>query len=976
MKRIAFLLGIIPILLVAQPATPNKTINTGGTLKYESVPGDPMKTRIYTLSNGLKVFLTVNTAEPSIMTYIAVKAGSKNDPSEATGLAHYLEHMLFKGTDQYGTKDYSQEAKQLAVIESLYETYHETQQPEERKHIYHQIDSVSALAAKLAIANEYDKMVSAIGAKMTNAYTSFEQTVYMNSIPANQLSAWLKIEAERFRKPVMRLFHTELEAVYEEKNISLDDDANKVYEALLGALFQQHAYGTQTTIGTVEHLKNPSLKRIQEYLEKYYVPGNMAVCLSGDLAPDSTIRMIEETLGRLPSKPLPPAYTFQPEKNITEPVTLKVVGADAEFLTLGYRLPSVHHADYPALYMIDALLSNQSAGLIDLNLVNQQKLLEASSYLYGLADYGAEIFEAKPREGQTLEEVKNLVLAEIQKLKEGKFEDKQMTAVLNNYKIDQIKMMENNSARAHQFVEIFTSNQTWADYVNFEKKLSLLKKEDIIRVANKYYGKNYVAIYKEVGKDTAIVKVEKPEITPVEVNRDDKSGFHEQMQNERAGIISPVFLDYSRDIEETQVGPYTLEYLKNQENDLFHLTYLFDIGKAQQPRMALAVEYLKYLGTPQASNEAINKAFYALGCEYGVMAGEEEMYVYLKGLQSSFKEGLLLLETLLNQAVPDSVAYQNMVEGIMKQREDQKQDKRTIMFEALKNYGLYGDRNPFTQILLEPELRQIQPAQLTQMLRDLTSMEHRVLYYGPLSKDLLTADLKTYHKVPQTLRPIPPTTSFDVQDPGRNHVLFVDFDMVQAELLWLGKSNEIYSAEMTPIIQLYNEYFGGGMGSVVFQTIRESKALAYSTFAAFQTPARKDKNYWSLAYVGTQADKLPEALPAMNELLTELPVSEVLFKSAQDALINRIAAERIIRNQVLLNHAAARRRGVERDVRRLVYEQVGGMTTRELTQFHQQAFGKRPRVLLVLGSREKIDFKALEKFGPVTELTLENIFGY
>jgi predicted Zn-dependent peptidase len=267
--------------------------------KYETAPNDPLNARIYTLDNGLKVYLSDYEEAPRIQTYIAVRAGSKNDPADATGLAHYLEHMVFKGTTELGTANWEKEKAELDKIEALYEKYRNTTDEATRKKIYHQIDSVSGVAATYAIANEYDKLTTAIGAKGTNAYTWVDQTVYVNDIPSNQLERWLELEADRFREMVPRLFHTELEAVYEEKNRTLDSDSRKVSEVIYETLFPTHQYGTQTTIGTIEHLKNPSITAIKNYFDKYYVPNNMAIAMSGDIDFDKTIRLIDKYWGRM-----------------------------------------------------------------------------------------------------------------------------------------------------------------------------------------------------------------------------------------------------------------------------------------------------------------------------------------------------------------------------------------------------------------------------------------------------------------------------------------------------------------------------------------------------------------------------------------------------------------------------------------------------------------------------------------------------
>ena len=350
---------------------------------YEEVKNDPLKARIYTLDNGLKVYLTSYADAPRVQTNIAVRAGSKNDPADATGLAHYLEHMLFKGTDVYGSLDFEKEAPMLDKIEALYEEYrsYEMSDTENRDRIWAQIDSISGEAAKFAIANEYDKMVSGLGAKGTNAYTSNEKTVYINDIPSNQIEKWLKLEAERFRYPVFRLFHTELEAVYEEKNISLDNDGRKMFEALLDGLFPTHQYGQQTTIGTVEHLKNPSLTEIRKYFNKYYVPNNMAICLSGDFDYDETIELINKYWGTFERKDDPTFDVIQ-ESPIAEPVYAEVYGPEAERLYIGFRFDGANTEDAKMLTMVDMVLSNSAAGLIDLNLNQAQELIGGGCFPY------------------------------------------------------------------------------------------------------------------------------------------------------------------------------------------------------------------------------------------------------------------------------------------------------------------------------------------------------------------------------------------------------------------------------------------------------------------------------------------------------------------------------------------------------------------------------------------------------------------
>jgi predicted Zn-dependent peptidase len=453
----------------ATPATQQAT-PAQKTYTYESVPGDSLKARIYTLDNGLKVYLTQYKDAPRIQTYIAVRAGSKNDPANATGLAHYLEHMVFKGTSKLGTQNWTAEKAEIDKIEALYETYRKQTDPAVRKKIYHQIDSISGVAAKYAVPNEYDKIMGSLGAKGTNAYTSVEQTVYVDDIPANQVDKWAMVQAERFHEMVPRLFHTELEAVYEEKNRGLDNDFRKEFEAMNTGLFQKHQYGTQTTIGTIEHLKNPSITEIKKYFDKYYTPNNVAICLSGDLDPEQTIRTIDKYFGSWQSKPVQ-EFKVAMEEPITEPIKKDVYGPDAENIMIGFRFPGVKDHDALALRMIDRMLTNDQAGLFDLNLNQKQAVLNASSFTDINNDYSAHIMVASPRQGQTLDQAKKLMLDQIELIKKGQFADWLIPAIINNEKIAKMKAYESNSSRADAFVSAFIARMDWKDYVAQDKNL-------------------------------------------------------------------------------------------------------------------------------------------------------------------------------------------------------------------------------------------------------------------------------------------------------------------------------------------------------------------------------------------------------------------------------------------------------------------------------------------------------------------------
>nr|WP_210517008.1 M16 family metallopeptidase [Hymenobacter terricola] len=991
----------------AVPASAPAALAAPKEYRYESVPGDPLQARVYHLDNGLTVYLSDYKDAPRIQTYLAVRAGSKNDPATATGLAHYLEHMVFKGTSKLGTQDWAKEKVELDKIEALYEVYRgERNDAAARKRTYHQIDSISGVAARYAVPNEYDKIMGAIGAKGSNAHTSNEETVYQEDIPSNQLEKWAALQSERMQEMVPRLFHTELEAVYEEKNRGLDSDFNKEFEALNAALYPTHPYGTQTTIGTIEHLQNPSITEIKKYFGQYYVPNNVALCLSGDLDYDTTIRLIDKYFGALPSKPVP-VFNAPVEQPITAPVTREIVGPQSENVMIGYRLPGKASHDAVRLRMLDKILTNGQAGLIDLDLNQQQKVLEAASFTDLNDDYSTHVIYGTPRQGQKLEDVKALLQGELAKVKAGNFPDWLIPAIINNEKLTRTKGYESNEARASAMYEAFIERVDWKDYLKQQDDFGKITKAEIVKFANDNYGRNYVAVFKRTGVDPNKVKVVKPAITPVPANRDVSSAYYKQLTAMPSTELQPVFVDYKKDVQETEIKPgLPLYYTHNAENGLFNLSYILDIGTNNDPRWGLAADYLQYLGAGKYTAAQLQQEFYKLGCSFNVSSGPDRIFVSLNGLDSNLEPALKLFEELLNAPKPDAAALKNMVAGVLKQRQDAKLEKRVILNAAMVNYVKYGPKNTFTNILSEKELKALKPEQLTALIKKLETYQHRVLYYGPRPVGELNAEtlpktkvnskgksvvqlgtigsrqgngvvdiLWQLHQTPAKLTPAPAAKDFAEQPLKDKKVYWVDYNMVQAEILFLTKG-DLYSKDMVPTVALYNEYFGGGMGSIVFQDLRESKALAYSAYSGYSNADKLGRSNYNLSYIGTQSDKLPEAMAGMEALLTDMPVAEANLEIAKNALRNSISTERITKGNVLLSYERAKRLGLDYDLRRDVYASTQKMTFDELKKFQIAKIRGQNQVILVIGSKDRLNFKELAKYGTVQQLTLKEIFGY
>lgn len=943
---------------------------------FKTTAGDPIQVQMHTLSNGLKLFLSVNKDEPRVYTEIAVRAGSKHDPADTTGLAHYFEHMMFKGTDRLGSLDWPKEKILLDQIEQKFEEHRREQDPDKKKALYAEIDRLSFEAAKLAAANEYDKLVSAIGAKGTNAYTWVEQTVYVNDIPSNELERWFALESERFRRPILRLFHTELETVFEEYNISQDKDFRKTLKAMQETLTPTHPYGTQTTLGRGEDLKNPSQTNIYRFFDQYYVPNNIGIAMSGDFDPEEVVQLATQYFGKWQPKPIPP-FKFEKQPALSARVRRDVYGNESPWMEMGWRFPGAASEEAMMLPLIAGILHNYQAGLFDLNLLQQQQLLEAYAYPRPYEDFSSLLLQAKPREGQSLEEVEKLLMEQIENLRNGRFEDWLPEAVLKDLKLSEIKSFEKNQGRAAAVTGAFVLGISWPDFVRRWKKLEKLTKADIVAFAQKHIRPdNCAVVYKHQGEDNAVMKVDKPAITPIEVNREGVSGFAQDFLAQSTPDIVPQFVDFQKVIKKSSISKAVkLRAVQDKKSKLFRLHYCFDMGKTADNNLSVLAGYIPFLGTSRLSPTAVQQAFYRLGLHFSASCQEDHFYLTLSGLAESFEPGVALLEELLRDAQPNPAALENLVEDILLRRENSKSDKRTVLGKAMVNYAKYGPVSPFTDKLNAEQLRALKPETLISLLRDLTSYQHDVLYFGEKTARTASAIIQKHHPENAGKKALIPNKLYKEISVSRDKVLFVHFPTVQVELLLLSKGTPKFNLDEFVLGEWYNQYFGYGLSSIVFQEIRESKALAYSAYVHAGNPSKKKKAHWLQGYVGTQPDKLRDAVEAFQAILEDMPVSMPQIETARQSVLKQIAASRLTRSELFWTWRANRDKGFpNRDLREDTYRALEHASAELLLRFQQEHVKGRHYTWLVLGDRQSVDFKYLKSIGKVRELRLEELF--
>ena len=398
------------------------------------------------------------------------------------------------------------------------------------------------------------------------------------------------------------------------------------------------------------------------------------------------------------------------------------------------------------------------------------------------------------------------------------------------------------------------------------------------------------------------------------------------------------------------------------------------MGSIHNKLLPVAIKYVPFLSTPDMSAAQIKQELYKLGCSFDVFSDQENMRVSLRGLNDNFTPAMQLFEKVLSNPVVDETVLKNMIADLIKERNDNKLEKRLILNRGMVNYARYGALNPYSNVLSDEELTKLTTPQIRELIASFLKYEHKILYYGPKDVEQLKTVLNATHQVQEKLNPVPVAQKFEERT-LENNVYVVEYDMKQAEIIMLSNGGS-YSRDLVPVINLYNNYFGGDMSGVVFQDLRESKALAYSTYSRYNQPNKLHKRYFNVSYIGSQADKLPEALKGLSDLLNEMPKSEGAFTSAKEMLLQEMATQRVTRAEILFNYLEASELGNSTDIRKLIYEKAQNYTYEDVKKFQEQTIKGKPKTVLVLGKKDLLDLKALELYGPVKFLTLKEVFGY
>jgi predicted Zn-dependent peptidase len=647
---------------------------------------------------------------------------------------------------------------------------------------------------------------------------------------------------------------------------------------------------------------------------------------------------------------------------------------------LAWRLPAANHEDMPVLTVLENILNNGSTGLIDVNINQAQKVLGgAGGGVNTFVDHSCFILSGRPKQGQSLQDVQDLLMEQIEKLKKGEFDESMIASVINNYKKYQMSELENYTVAADKFVTSFIYEIPWANMVAELDNMAKVTKEEIVAAANKYFTNGYVSIFKEQGKAPQTAAISKPAITPILTNRDKQSDFLKQIQAEAAAAkpIEPVFVDFNKDMQKgTAKSGVEVLYKKNEKNDLFQLSIAIDFGSKDNKVISFATGYFGYLGTAEKTAAQIKKELYDLACNASVSASGEKIYISVSGLSENMEAALAIIEDKIANVKGDDAVLANYKANVFRQRINSKTNQRGCysMLTQYINYGKEVNRN----VLSNSEIQALTSEQLLNEIKDASKYEQMITYYGPMEMADVVAVVEKYHNIPEKLEKYPKQEDLKLQVVNEPKVVIAPYNAKQIYMISYSNTGEVYDPAQTPIVNMYNEYFGGGMNSIVFQEMREARGLAYSANARYAAPGKKDQTYYFTTFIATQNDKMMDAVNAFDEIVNQMPQSEAAFNIAKENIIANMRTSRIQGMSVINYWLNLQKRGLSEDPNKELFEKVQQFTLQDVVDFQQKVIKDRKYVIGILGSEKDLDMKAFspEKYGKVERVSLEDIFGY
>lgn len=945
---------------------------------YQSQAEDlnALKVKEYRLENGLTVWLNEDHSQPKVFGAVVVKAGAKDCPD--TGIAHYFEHMMFKGTDRIGTLDYESEKVLLDSIAMKYDELAMTEDTAARARLQKEINELSIRSSEYVIPNEFNRLINRFGGSGLNAATSYDATIYFNTFSPQYMVQWAEINSERLINPVFRLFQSELETVYEEKNMYGDFIGGQVMDTLMARYFGPHPYA-YPIIGSTKNLKNPRLTEMHKFFEDYYVASNMALILSGDFDAQQVMPILEKAFSRIRSGNAPKQEKVMlPPFNGRETMKVKFPIPFIKAMGLGFRGVSANHEDQVALNIAVNLLNNANGtGYLD-KLMVEHKLMGALAINESMNEAGILAVAIMPKLLiQSYSSAEKMVWDEINRVKNGDFSDEMFNSLKLEQKRQYASSLENIDSRATIMMNLFSQGKSWNDYLNEVARIESITKEDVVRVAQKYFSNNYLCVTKSTGKYPKD-NLPKPAFSPVVPrNADASSSYAKQLEKIPEQQVAPRIIDFEKDVKTSKLTPLvTLYTTPNPLNDIFTLNISYGIGALEQPELMQLTNYLQLLGTESLSFEQFRSRLQSIGSTLAFDVTPDAFVMKVTGFDNHIDETMELVGDFIRHAKADDKKLRQIVDDAkVSEKAFFKSDDNVA--SALLEQVKYGDQSRYLRKLSLSQIKKLKGKDMLAIYDKVRSVQCDLHYCGTLPVEKVIGTIRQHLPLERTTVASNSPYYRELKQYDRPTVFFIDMpDMAQSIVYGYVKGDPVDDKASRHASQLFSVYFGGDMSSLMFQEIREFRSFAYRTSGRYQLPnhAHKGTAGSFTAMLSTQSDKTLDALGVLDSLIREMPLKPERMEAVKQTLVNRINNDYPPFRNLSEKVASARMEGFDRDPAEEFLRDIATMDMQDISRFYQEQISGRPVVYVITGNRKHIDMKKLAEYGTIIKVKKKGIY--
>lgn len=939
---------------------------------YQSQAEDlnALKVKEYRLENGLTVWLNEDHSQPKVFGAVVVKAGAKDCPD--TGIAHYFEHMMFKGTDRIGTLDYESEKVLLDSIAMKYDELAMTEDTAARARLQKEINELSIRSSEYVIPNEFNRLINRFGGSGLNAATSYDATIYFNTFSPQYMVQWAEINSERLINPVFRLFQSELETVYEEKNMYGDFIGGQVMDTLMARYFGPHPYA-YPIIGSTKNLKNPRLTEMHKFFEDYYVASNMALILSGDFDAQQVMPILEKAFSRIRSGNAPKQEKVMlPPFNGRETMKVKFPIPFIKAMGLGFRGVSANHEDQVALNIAVNLLNNANGtGYLD-KLMVEHKLMGALAINESMNEAGILAVAIMPKLLiQSYSSAEKMVWDEINRVKNGDFSDEMFNSLKLEQKRQYASSLENIDSRATIMMNLFSQGKSWNDYLNEVARIESITKEDVVRVAQKYFSNNYLCVTKSTGKYPKD-NLPKPAFSPVVPrNADASSSYAKQLEKIPEQQVAPRIIDFEKDVKTSKLTPLvTLYTTPNPLNDIFTLNISYGIGALEQPELMQLTNYLQLLGTESLSFEQFRSRLQSIGSTLAFDVTPDAFVMKVTGFDNHIDETMELVGDFIRHAKADDKKLRQIVD-------DAKVSEKAFfksgdnVASALLEQVKYGDQSRYLRKLSLSQIKKLKGKDMLAIYDKVRSVQCDLHYCGTLPVEKVIGTIRQHLPLERTTVASNSPYYRELKQYDRPTVFFIDMpDMAQSIVYGYVKGDPVDDKASRHASRLFSVYFGGDMSSLMFQEIREFRSFAYRTSGRYQLPnhAHKGTAGSFTAMLSTQSDK------TLDALIREMPLKPERVEAVKQTLVNRINNDYPPFRNLSEKVASARMEGFDRDPAEEFLRDIATMDMQDISRFYREQISGRPVVYVIAGNRKHIDMKKLAEYGTIIKVKKKDIY--